>query len=45
MLPAYEELTVARNVIVDGIWNMRDLGGLPLRDGGAIPTRPFLSRR
>ena len=37
MLPAYEELTAARNVIVDGIWNMRDLGGLPLRDGGAIP--------
>ena len=37
MLPSYEELTADRNVAIDGIWNMRDLGGLPRRDGGAIP--------
>jgi protein-tyrosine phosphatase len=37
MLPSYEELTADRNVIVDGVWNMRDLGGLPRRDGGVIP--------
>ena len=41
MLPSYEELTAARNVIADGIWNMRDLGGLPRHDGGVIPRGLF----
>ena len=44
MLPSYEELTAARNVIADGIWNMRDLGGLPRHDGGVIPRGLFWLR-
>ena len=41
MLPSYEELTADRNVAVDGIWNMRDLGGLRRRH----PASTLLSRR
>ena len=36
MLPSYAELTAARGVAADGIWNMRDLGGLPRHDGGTV---------
>ena len=41
MLPSYEELTAARYVTVDGIYNMRDLGGLPRHDGGTVPRGRF----
>ena len=37
MIPSYDELTAARCVSVDGIYNMRDLGGLPRHDGGSVP--------
>ena len=37
MIPSYEELTADRCVSVDGIYNMRDLGGLPRHDGGSVP--------
>ena len=37
MIPSFEELTAKRCVSVDGIYNMRDLGGLPRHDGGAVP--------
>ena len=41
MLPSYEELTATRYVTVDGIYNMRDLGGLPRHDGGTVPRGRF----
>ena len=41
MLPSYEELTAARCVTVDGIYNMRDLGGLPRHGGGTVPRGRF----
>ena len=41
MLPSYQELTAHRNVVADGIWIMRDPGGLRRRNGGAIPRRRF----
>ena len=37
MIPSYDELTAGRGVSVDGIYNMRDLGGLPRHDGGSVP--------
>ena len=37
MIPSFEELTAKRCVSVDGIYNMRDLGGLPRHDGSAVP--------
>lgn len=37
MIPGFDELTAARCVTADGIYNMRDLGGLPRRDGGTVP--------
>ena len=37
MIPSFEELTAKRCVSVDGIYNMRDLGGLPRHDGGSVP--------
>ena len=41
MLPSYEELTAPRMVAADGICNMRDLGGLPRHDGGAVARGRF----
>ena len=37
MIPSFAELTAKRCVSVDGIYNMRDLGGLPRHDGGSVP--------
>ena len=41
MLPSYQQLTAARCVAVDGIYNMRDLGGLPRHDGDTVPRGRF----
>jgi protein-tyrosine phosphatase len=37
VIPSFDELTAERCVSVDGIFNMRDLGGLPRHDGGSVP--------
>jgi protein-tyrosine phosphatase len=41
MIPGYDELTADRCVSVNGISNMRDLGGLPRHDGGTVPRGRF----
>ena len=41
MLPSYEQLTADRCVPVDGIYNMRDLGGMPRHDGGTVARGRF----
>ena len=40
-LPTYRELTAAREVAAEGLYNMRDLGGLPRRDGGRTRSGVF----
>ena len=40
-LPSYEELTAPREVAACGLYNMRDLGGLPRRNGGHTRSGVF----
>ncbi len=40
-LPTYEELTAPREVAAGGLYNMRDLGRLPRRDGGHTRSGVF----
>jgi protein-tyrosine phosphatase len=41
MLPSFESLTDNRRVDVPGIYNMRDVGGLPTADGGLVKRGVF----